>query len=426
MWPKASLSFLFLVACCAVAPALLANRADAADPGTCTGYVQRMKELSEKARYYKCGFWEKFDPEMSRRWCLRVKLETITETRATDYQKMDRCAACRAYADAANDDARDNQLFRCGFSGRRWLLGDGSSNDPHFTWCMGLETEVTGVGFAYAVGIEGVVPYDHVYIERRERRDAIAQCKAKISEKFSKSEIEQCENYAKKAISDAKFNAQKKCGATLPGRWSQNEQDHFMWCLPKIGDPDGKKEVEREQAIRTSGVESCKEGRTLNADGQWFIPSLGKRKPDGGGVGGGKSVAGRSLSGGQNGASMAKGNEAGSAGISTARSAPSAVSRDPKVLQPKSGVSSTASGGAYTSRNNPSGGSSGSNRAMSPGLLDGDSGFAAAGPAGAGSSVGGAASGVSTGTARTYSTGTGSSGSFGSPRGGASGGVNVR
>jgi hypothetical protein len=125
---------------------------------------------------------------------------------------------------------------------------------------------------------------------------------------------------------------------------------------------------------------------------------------------------GRSMAGdpppkqeGTAGKSMVKQDSGSSVGGATTRRA------DPKLK------ANNASGGAYRSQNNPSGGSGGANRAMNPGLLDGDSGFAAAGPAGTGSGSGGsgAAGGGGSaggGIARTY----GASPNMGSfaPRGG--------
>jgi hypothetical protein len=69
----------------------------------------------------------------------------------------------------------------------------------------------------------------------------------------------------------------------------------------------------------------------------------------------------------------------------------------------------------------PPAGQGGASNALTPGLLDGDSGFAAAGPAGAGSPVGRASGGGSTGSATSYQAGTGSSGVFRSTGGGSSG-----
>jgi hypothetical protein len=364
MRPTPLLRSLLLIVCGSVASALPSGRADAAGQQICEFYVQRMKALSEKARYYKCGFWEQFNADTSRRWCLRVKNETVSQFRISDQQKMDKCAACRAYADSADAAARDNVLFRCGFTGSRWLPGDGSSNEPHFTWCMGLETEVTGFGVGYAYELPALVPFNHVTEERGVRNQALEVCKAKIPERFSKLEIQQCEDYAKKAVKDAKVNEEKKCGATLPGRWSQNEQDHFMWCLPKIGDPDGKKEVESEERIRDRGVDACQRGKTLNAEG---IPppvrlgksplTIGKKRPGSGGIN--KSIAGKTLAGDKKGGAMAKGDPAGSAGISTSRSVPDSVPRDPRILQPKFGSDSAldrasfGTGGSNTIRNQP-------------------------------------------------------------------------
>jgi hypothetical protein len=73
----------------------------------------------------------------------------------------------------------------------------------------------------------------------------------------------------------------------------------------------------------------------------------------------------------------------GTAGISTARNA---VEPDPpavKKLKPKTGTAA-GTAAAYTSKNGPSPGSGGASRVMSPGLLDGDAGFARQGPAAAG------------------------------------------
>jgi hypothetical protein len=368
------------------------------------------------AQRFKCGFWETFDEAATRRYCKRVKEETIQKALDTDHNKTTACGRCRAYADAADAAVREAQLFRCGFTGPRWSVGDGSANDPHFKSCMEI-TQTGGLfGFVFADPADPEV----IDPQTNARNKELAACKAKFAENFSKEEIEKCQDYADKAVSAAKSNIEKKCGASLPGRWSENREEHFMWCLPKIGDPDAKKIVAKEEAIREHGLEACAEGKKLDAEGRPPPKPFGKFHADGRGPSGGsnKSFSGKSSPSGQRGASMAKGDPAGSAGISTSRSVPSVVSRNPKTLESKA----KASGGAYTSKNNPSGGSGGANRAMSPGLLDGDSGVAAAGAAGSGGAAGGSAAGGggsaggSGGIARTYSASP-NMGSF-APRGG--------
>jgi hypothetical protein len=339
--------FAWLVALCVV---VLGGHAEAADSKTCDGYVERMRQLSSFAQKLKCGFWEKFDPAMSRRWCARVKLETITETRTTDNHKVNKCAMCRAYADAADAAARENELLRCGFTGPAWGHGDGTANDGHFQFCMSMAEQDHSGFFTINISLEGIKT-SRLDPETDARNAALASCRAKVREKFSQDEVSKCEDYANKAVGAAQFNEKKHCGATVQGRWTLNKEEHFLWCLPRIGNPEGKAEVASEQEIRTTGVDTCKKGDKISADGRPFIKHLGKRKPGSGGSS--KSIAGASPPGDKKGSAMR--DPAGSAGISTSRSAPDAMARDPMNRLGGGSMQggSFGSGGSNTIRNTP-------------------------------------------------------------------------
>ena len=82
----------------------------------------------------------------------------------------------------------------------------------------------------------------------------------------------------------ANFNANNRCGASVEGRWTLLKDQHFMWCLPRIGTNDGKAMIELETKIRETGAQACKAGGELkpNGDVLWKgrpIRTLGKNKP---------------------------------------------------------------------------------------------------------------------------------------------------
>ena len=334
--------------------------ADAADTATCRYFVVAMRKLAEKEAANRCGYWGKFSSAATSAWCAKEKPEAVHAAQTKDGLAILRCERCREYSDHAAAAALDNKLFRCGLTGPRW------DPDPaaHFNHCMArLAAAAATGGIVYANTPVGIVPTVapgsglpnrvkqeetdmHILNEEVERTDAIKACKAQVRDRFSKDEIDKCDKYAKEAVEDAKFNVKKKCGATMPVRWSTNTEDHFMFCLPKIGDANGRKDLESEEAIRDHGVEGCKTGHKLSEDGK-PIKRLGKKRPGSGGPG--KSIAGAPAPGDKKGSAMT--NPAGSAGIST--------SRDPKTL-PSGGAgafpsqnTSFGTGGSNTSRNAP-------------------------------------------------------------------------
>lgn len=426
--------FLLLLAIASAVPVERADASDKADSARCRNFVVAMRKLAAKEAANTCGFWGKFSETGTFSWCLKEKKDAVDAAETKNGEMISMCEKCRAYADAAATAAVDNKLFHCGFSGPRW------DPDPqaHFNHCMARWAEASATSgivnwFTPGAPLPAFTPVSlpnkkaqdeaamHLVGETSAREDDIKACKATVRERFSKDELTKCDDYAKRAVEDAKFNQTNKCGAGPAGRWSTNTEDHFMWCLPKIGDANGRKDIESEQATRTQRVEVCKLEVNAGRPKQEVDSAMAKKKTKQLGKqetgSGGRSMAGAPLpkQEGKGGKSMVKQDGGGSSvGGATTRRA------DPKLK------ANNASGGAYRSQNNPSGGSGGANRAMNSGLLDGDSGFAAAGPTGTGSGGGGAAGGGAAGgggsagggIARTYGAPPGMS-SFGASSGGA-------
>jgi hypothetical protein len=261
------------------------EEAEAAGAGTCSSYVKVMKARAAKAQALQCGFWGEFSEASSRRWCNGVKEETITDALYSDGQKIGKCEACRVYSDRANQAARDNIAFRCGFSGDRWGISSGDANDGHFQWCMALSNTTTGFGVGYlAQGSWNTTPWDTARGEEEgARNEGIKACMVNVRDRFSEREKAECEDYANTAVIMANFNANNRCGASVEGRWTLLKEPHFMWCLSKIGTNAGMAEIDSEQRFREHGAQICKGGGSLNADGSIRkgppIRKLGKRKP---------------------------------------------------------------------------------------------------------------------------------------------------
>jgi hypothetical protein len=216
--------------------------------------------------------------------------------------------------------------------------------------------------------------------------------------------IAACDAYATKAAEQAQFNFNRDCGGERgpnPSRWTRDRDFHYAWC------------VENTWTHRND-IASWRAGETNAREEANNICLIGlkarSRKPS------------QFMSRGSDKSKSAKSNASG--GASTSRDiAPDPPAPKRRALKPALAKPS-GSAGISTSKSSTakSGGSGGSNRAMSPGLLDGDSGFAAAGPAGTGSGGGGAAGGgggaaSGGGIARTYSAPPGMS-SFGASSGG--------
>ena len=104
------------------------EKAEAAGAGTCSQYVKATRQLATREQAAQCGIWGGFDQNKSRRWCVSVKEETVRDAMESDRQKIGKCATCRDYSNAANQAARDNVAFRCGFTGDR--LGHSGRRSP--------------------------------------------------------------------------------------------------------------------------------------------------------------------------------------------------------------------------------------------------------------------------------------------------------
>jgi hypothetical protein len=247
------------------------KEAEAAGAGTCNQYVTATRSLAARAKAAKCDFWGGgFNEAASRRWCNGVREQTIRDAMPADAKKVENCEVCRGYSNAANAAAREAQAFRCGFSGSDWNEHNGGPNDDHFTYCLRKAND------------DRLSRQVQPLYETMMREKDLAQCKAQWREKFTAFEIVSCEDYAKAAVTAAEGNVRKRCGATPAGRWGIDRDPHLFWCLPRIGNPAGKAEVDRESKIRETGVKACEGGVDLSDQGFPPIKKLGKHKGGGG------------------------------------------------------------------------------------------------------------------------------------------------
>lgn len=254
----------------------------------CGNYGKEAAAQAQRSDELKCGFGGKDDPRFwndpkgHTRWCVGAKTESKDLEQLSRASALSTCATCRAYANGANQAARDNVAFRCGFEGPRWGFGDGTETDGHFQWCMRGDSlpGITILIFERGAG-ERSPPAEFVAPENNARNAAIKDCKAKIPQHFSETERKFCRDYAKTAFADANINVAKKCGATPVSRWSQNEREHFEACIPIVGTEAGKAFLTKEEEIRRYGTDVCvQKGWKLSGDGSGkpINPNFG-RKP---------------------------------------------------------------------------------------------------------------------------------------------------
>jgi hypothetical protein len=104
--------------------------------------------------------------------------------------------ACNKYAKDAVLQNQENLKLKCGLSGSRWS----SDYNAHLNWCMsGNLTMAKG--------------------ENTERQKALAECKKK-----------RCDWYTKGAVEYNNYNLKYGCGFTGP-QWNSNYNYHYNWCM---------------------------------------------------------------------------------------------------------------------------------------------------------------------------------------------------
>ena len=252
-------------------------------------------------------------------------------------------AKCNAYADGVMKQVEFNKMMRCGdapasaSSNSRWS----ADREFHFRWCAANArnnpNEITKLTKS----------------EEAARDNVNQQCKARMS---TDPLIAVCEGFAKKAVEQATYNADKKCGGTGT-RWSKDFDFHYAWCIE--GTWTHRSEI---ASWRTSEDQAREESNS------WCdMRKMVKRKPRP------EMLNPRAATGTGKPGPL----KPGTAGTSIARS--TVTDQNAKKLKPRSGTAS-----AYTSKNGPSSGSGGASRVMSPGLLEADTGVAPQGPAAAG------------------------------------------
>jgi hypothetical protein len=263
-------------------------------------------------------------------------------------------AKCNAYADGVMKQVGFNRMMRCGdtpasaSTNSRWS----ADREFHFRWCTGNARNN---------------PDEAAKLMKSEEaaRDGVNQlCKARMS---TDPLIAVCEGFAKKAVEQATYNAEQKCGGT-GSRWSKDFDFHYAWCIENTWTNRNDITAWRtgEDNARDDANSWCPVSKMVKKPRPEM---LGARTPIGPGPGKSNPM------------------KPGTAGTSMAKNADEPAKR----LKPRTGTTTrtaTGTAGAYTSKNGPSpSGAGGASRVMSPGLLDGHAGFARQGPAAAGTPI---------------------------------------
>ena len=127
---------------------------------------------------------------------------------------------CEHYADAAVYDAQDAVSHHCGFSGPRWT----TDKEAHRKWCLSLNGNQKPAND-----------------EQEARRTGTKNC------------VAGCSEYAFEAESAAVEARSLGCGITGP-RWSESDDDHYVWCVQ-----GNQGNAKAETAAREAELEKCRQ-----------------------------------------------------------------------------------------------------------------------------------------------------------------------
>lgn len=197
----------------------------------CAGYAERAVAQAEENRGRDCGLlgprWSD-DYQAHYRWCLVAPLEEIQREAEARLQALKRCggpddpaAPCRAYADEAVAQERENQRRQCGFSGPRWSL-DG---DGHYAWCMLTQGVAAG-------------------------RESEARSRMLESECAEEPPVDTsfCEEVAERSVEQHAENLRRGCGFSGVD-WTSSLEAHLELCLAATPEEATRRLGGRQQAL---------------------------------------------------------------------------------------------------------------------------------------------------------------------------------
>ena len=139
-------------------------------------------------------------------------------------------AFCENYAKGAIYYAQQAVNDRCGFTGPRWT----TDKEAHRKWCLSLNGNQKPAND-----------------EQEARRTGIVNC------------VAGCSEYARDAESAAGEAEWLGCGFTGP-RWSDNDDDHYVWCVHGNQGANAKAET----AAREAQLAQCRQAHQCTEVGQ--------------------------------------------------------------------------------------------------------------------------------------------------------------
>lgn len=232
-------------------------RADAlAKCASCDGYARDAVAAHERNGSLGCGFGgDRWSQNFAghRAWCIGAAQSQIDAERAARNTLLQQCVACEPYAAAAEAAQRKNRDFDCGYTGDAWS----DNRSGHLAWCA-FQTQAARDA------------------QTRMREHQLGIClNATPAKKAS------CEAYAQHARAQNAESRSRRCDFSGGGRWHDNHQDHYRWCLAVESRQAVTETIEREKSLvqcrgsagRPPSDEQClvsvtlRNDSCLNADG---------------------------------------------------------------------------------------------------------------------------------------------------------------
>ena len=156
-------------------------------------------------------------------WCVGARQSSVDSEAGARAADLGRCRECTQYARMAVAANQTNLAKACRFVGPQWSSDYGG----HYNWCWNLKTRG-------ALGSE-----------TGNRDNQLRQCAAAAGRRT------ECDQYARTAISQFGAYRQKNCGP-LTGRWGDNYQNHYGWCVAVTS-----ADAQRETAARNTELMRC-------------------------------------------------------------------------------------------------------------------------------------------------------------------------